>query len=104
MDRIVMMDGGRRAVGTPMELCNARVARFVAVFIGSRRINFLDVQVNAADAKATDVTPGACLLLARTSAASRSATRRCGPGGTALDRCSLREIRKRRIEGMRSSH
>jgi multiple sugar transport system ATP-binding protein len=56
-DRIVVMDAGKaRQVGTPMELYNAPVDRFVAAFIGSPRMNFLDVEVDAADANGVKVS------------------------------------------------
>jgi multiple sugar transport system ATP-binding protein len=44
-DRIVVMDGGRiEQVGTPLELYDRPVNRFVAGFIGSPAMSFLDAQ------------------------------------------------------------
>lgn len=56
-DRIVVMDAGKaRQVGTPMELYNAPVDRFVAAFLGSPQMNFLEVEVDAADATGVKVS------------------------------------------------
>ena len=49
-DRIVVLEAGRaRQVGTPMELYHAPVDRFVAGFIGSPRMNFLEGEIAGAD-------------------------------------------------------
>lgn len=45
-DRIVVLNGGRvEQVGTPMELYNQPANKFVAGFIGSPQMNFLDANV-----------------------------------------------------------
>jgi multiple sugar transport system ATP-binding protein len=47
-DRIVVLNQGRiEQVGTPLELYRAPVNRFVAGFIGSPKMNFLDATVRA---------------------------------------------------------
>src|SRR5438552_2152547 len=47
-DRIVVLRGGRvEQIGAPLELYNAPANRFVAGFIGSPRMNFLDGKVAA---------------------------------------------------------
>ena len=47
-DKIVVLDGGRvQQAGAPMDLYKAPANRFVAGFIGSPRMNFLDVRVSA---------------------------------------------------------
>jgi ABC-type sugar transport system ATPase subunit len=45
-DRIVVLNGGRvEQIGTPLELYNRPANRFVAGFIGSPQMNFLDAKV-----------------------------------------------------------
>lgn len=47
-DRIVVLNKGEiEQVGTPLELYNAPVSRFVASFLGSPPMNFLPVEVRA---------------------------------------------------------
>ena len=49
-DRIVVMDRGRiQQLGTPHEVFNRPVNRFVAEFIGSPTMNFLEARVQASD-------------------------------------------------------
>lgn len=49
-DRIAVFNGGIiEQVGTPLELYQKPVNRFVAGFIGSPKMNFIDVQPNAND-------------------------------------------------------
>ena len=49
-DRIAVMNDGRlQQVGTPQELYDQPVNRFVAGFIGSPSMNFIDVTARAAD-------------------------------------------------------
>jgi multiple sugar transport system ATP-binding protein len=51
-DRIVVMNGGRiEQVGAPMAVYDRPVNRFVAGFIGSPRMNFLNCTVHAADGR-----------------------------------------------------
>jgi len=48
-DRIVVLNGGRvEQVGTPLELYNRPANRFVAGFIGSPQMNFLNARVGSA--------------------------------------------------------
>ena len=55
-DRIVVLDDGRiRQVGTPMELYERPADRFVAAFIGSPQMNFIDVAVTGSDAGTTTI-------------------------------------------------
>jgi multiple sugar transport system ATP-binding protein len=55
-DRIVVLrDGLIEQSGTPLELYNHPANRFVAGFIGSPKMNFLDAQVRAADANGLTV-------------------------------------------------
>ncbi|WP_143870673.1 ABC transporter ATP-binding protein [Catenovulum sediminis] len=50
-DRIAVFNGGViEQVGTPLELYQKPVNRFVAGFIGSPKMNFIDVQPSAGDA------------------------------------------------------
>ncbi|MGB3501773.1 MAG: sn-glycerol-3-phosphate ABC transporter ATP-binding protein UgpC [Mesorhizobium sp.] len=50
-DKIVVLRLGRiEQVGSPLELYNSPANQFVAGFIGSPRMNFIDVTVDAADA------------------------------------------------------
>jgi multiple sugar transport system ATP-binding protein len=58
-DKIVVLDGGRvQQVGAPIELYKKPANRFVAGFIGSPRMNFLDVTVTrAADGSAMVESP-----------------------------------------------
>jgi multiple sugar transport system ATP-binding protein len=63
-DRIVVMkDGVVHQVGTPLELYRRPANRFVASFIGSPSMNFIDVQVAAEDDGFTLTSPGMCLKL-----------------------------------------
>ena len=56
-DRIVVLEAGlARQVGTPMELYHAPVDRFVAGFIGSPRMNFLEGDLAGADASGSVIT------------------------------------------------
>ncbi|WP_370254258.1 ABC transporter ATP-binding protein, partial [Nioella sp.] len=59
-DKIVALDNGSIAqVGKPMELYHSPAPRFVAGFIGSPKMNFIDCAVAAASAQAvTVVLPG----------------------------------------------
>jgi multiple sugar transport system ATP-binding protein len=55
-DKIVVLNGGRiEQVGAPLELYNHPANKFVAGFIGSPKMNFLDSRVEARE-------PGATLL------------------------------------------
>jgi multiple sugar transport system ATP-binding protein len=52
-DRIVVLNAGRvEQIGTPLELYNEPASRFVAGFIGSPRMNFLEARVESAGADA----------------------------------------------------
>jgi ABC-type sugar transport system ATPase subunit len=56
-DRIVVLRAGRiEQVGTPLELYNKPANRFVAGFIGSPHMNFLDATVTSMEAKNAVVT------------------------------------------------
>ena len=59
-DKIVVLQGGVvEQIGSPMELYHHPRNRFVAGFIGSPKMNFLDVEVRGADAEGVDVAlPG----------------------------------------------
>jgi multiple sugar transport system ATP-binding protein len=47
-DKIVVLNGGRiEQVGAPLDLYNNPVNRFVAGFIGSPKMNFLDARIEA---------------------------------------------------------
>jgi hypothetical protein len=49
-DRIVVLDAGRaRQIGTPIELYHAPADLFVAGFIGSPKMNFINVEAQDAD-------------------------------------------------------
>ena len=55
-DKIVVLRQGRiEQTGAPLELYNAPANRFVAGFIGSPRMNFLDGRIRAADAAGVTV-------------------------------------------------
>lgn len=57
-DRIVVLSGGRiEQFGAPLELYNRPANRFVAGFIGSPRMNFLDGRVDAQGALHVDGLP-----------------------------------------------
>ena len=61
-DRIVVMqDGLVRQVGTPLELYRTPENRFVAGFIGSPAMNFIDATVTAEESAATAIAPGLAL-------------------------------------------
>ena len=54
-DKIVVLRGGHvEQVGAPLELYNRPANRFVAGFIGSPRMNFLDGRILRADARGRD--------------------------------------------------
>jgi multiple sugar transport system ATP-binding protein len=64
-DRIVVMkDGLVQQVGTPLDLYRRPANRFVAGFIGSPAMNFLDVKVEASGDGVTVTAPGLTLALA----------------------------------------
>ncbi|HSP01533.1 MAG TPA: ATP-binding cassette domain-containing protein, partial [Thioalkalivibrio sp.] len=55
-DKIVVLQGGEvEQIGSPMELYHHPRNRFVAGFIGSPKMNFLDVETLAADAEGVEV-------------------------------------------------
>ena len=58
-DKIVVLDGGViQQVGSPMELCNRPANLFVAGFIGSPSMNFIDAgRLGVSDAKTIGVRP-----------------------------------------------
>jgi multiple sugar transport system ATP-binding protein len=58
-DRIVVLNGGRiEQIGRPMELYNSPANEFVASFIGSPKMNFIDgVRLGEAKAKTVGVRP-----------------------------------------------
>jgi len=63
-DRIVVMkDGVVHQVGTPLELYRRPANRFVASFIGSPSMNFIDVKVAADDEGFTLTSESVCLRL-----------------------------------------
>ncbi|MDQ7735679.1 sn-glycerol-3-phosphate ABC transporter ATP-binding protein UgpC [Halomonas sp. SpR1] len=59
-DKIVVLQGGVvEQIGSPMALYHHPANRFVAGFIGSPKMNFLDVEIRGADAEGVDVVlPG----------------------------------------------
>ena len=58
-DKIVVLNGGRiEQVGAPLELYNHPVNRFVAGFIGSPKMNFLDGRIAAREEGATVIEVG----------------------------------------------
>ena len=58
-DKIVVLNGGRiEQVGAPLELYNHPANRFVAGFIGSPKMNFLDGRVDAREDGATVIRVG----------------------------------------------
>ncbi|OMH29107.1 maltose/maltodextrin ABC transporter ATP-binding protein MalK [Motiliproteus sp. MSK22-1] len=59
-DKIVVLDGGRVSqVGSPLELYHYPANRFVAGFIGSPQMNFIDAQVLSVSESAVELTlPG----------------------------------------------
>ena len=67
-DKIVVLNGGRiEQVGAPLELYNHPVNRFVAGFIGSPKMNFLDGRIAAREEDATVIeVGGAKIRLPRT--------------------------------------
>ena len=67
-DKIVVLNGGRiEQVGAPLELYNHPVNRFVAGFIGSPKMNFLDGRIAAREEDATVIeVGGATIRLPRT--------------------------------------
>jgi ABC-type sugar transport system ATPase subunit len=76
----VVLDRGEISqVGTPLELYNMPANRFVASFIGSPAMNFVDVQVSGTNAKvATVALPGG------TSATVETRTGKMESGATTL--------------------
>jgi multiple sugar transport system ATP-binding protein len=55
-DKIVVLNGGRiEQVGAPLDLYNKPKNKFVAGFIGSPKMNFLDGKVSASDDSSTDI-------------------------------------------------
>ncbi|KEQ06326.1 ABC transporter ATP-binding protein [Pseudorhizobium pelagicum] len=72
-DRIVVLNGGRiEQVGTPLDLYRAPVNVFVAGFIGSPAMNFLDADVDAdAGGPAARLTDGTVIRLDPSSAVKR---------------------------------
>jgi len=58
-DKIVVLNGGRiEQIGRPMELYNSPANEFVAGFIGSPKMNFIDgARLNEAKAKSVGVRP-----------------------------------------------
>lgn len=63
-DRIVVLNGGKvEQIGSPLELYRTPVNRFVAGFIGSPKMNFLDVKVQRADTAGVTVgLPGGAAI------------------------------------------
>jgi multiple sugar transport system ATP-binding protein len=59
-DKIVVLQGGEvEQIGSPMALYHHPANRFVAGFIGSPKMNFLDIEVSGADVEGVDVVlPG----------------------------------------------
>ena len=58
-DKIVVLNGGRiEQVGAPLDLYNHPVNRFVAGFIGSPKMNFLDGRIGAREDGATMIDVG----------------------------------------------
>ena len=58
-DKIVVLNGGRiEQVGAPLDLYNHPVNRFVAGFIGSPKMNFLDGRISAREDGATMIDVG----------------------------------------------
>jgi multiple sugar transport system ATP-binding protein len=58
-DKIVVLNAGRiEQVGAPLELYNNPVNRFVAGFIGSPKMNFLDARIEEISANHTDLCVG----------------------------------------------
>jgi ABC-type sugar transport system ATPase subunit len=80
-DRIVVLANGRiQQVGTPIELYRRPVNRFVAGFIGTPPMNFVDGSVHAADGQGAFVADSVRLTLPaeRVEAAIRSGTTTLG--------------------------
>jgi multiple sugar transport system ATP-binding protein len=70
-DRIaVMRDGRVHQVDAPLGLYNAPANRFVAGFIGSPPMNFVDAQITEADGALCVTTSGACLQVPEALAAA----------------------------------
>ena len=58
-DKIVVLNAGRiEQVGAPLDLYNHPVNRFVAGFIGSPKMNFLDGRISAREDGATMIDVG----------------------------------------------
>ena len=75
-DRIVVMhDGIVEQIGTPLELYDNPANIFVAGFIGSPAMNFVDGKVRRAGADAAVELPGGIALPAATNAAAGAAVR-----------------------------
>ena len=77
-DKIVVLDGGRvQQVGTPIDLYKKPVNQFVAGFIGSPKMNFLDVTV-------TDTAAGMATVESATVAPLAIAANGLSPGDRAV--------------------
>ena len=76
-DRIVVLQGGEiEQVGTPLELYHHPRNRFVAGFIGSPRMNFLDAEVTGSGPEGTRVTvPGSSEITVPVSGPARPGAR-----------------------------
>ena len=78
-DRIVVLrDGLIEQCGTPLELYNRPANRFVAGFIGSPKMNFLEVKVTGRDVRGLTVTLAAGEALAVQADAARVASAAIG--------------------------
>ena len=75
-DKIVVLNGGRiEQVGAPLELYNHPANRFVAGFIGSPKMNFLDGRIAAREEGATVLDVGGASGAAAAGAARRGGGR-----------------------------
>ena len=77
-DKIMVLDSGKvQQIGRPIDLYKKPANRFVAGFIGSPKMNFLDVKVTGVSNRTVTVSrPQWCPFLSKP-AASRWATERC---------------------------
>jgi multiple sugar transport system ATP-binding protein len=74
-DKIVVLNAGViEQVGTPLELYNNPVNRFVAGFLGSPKMNFLESTVAKVDGSAATVNVGGTMFTLRQQVTSRSAS------------------------------